>query len=496
MIPTHKEINNRLRAGAIVVLVEDPDEALALESAKVAAKQFQPVTVKSAADPDSIELLEKHKNEGVEGTLILCDFLRVHGNNAVAIRMIREVALQKRGEKKPFSRLILIEVPGVEVPPAIRGDIEYLIPAMPDVKELRVELDEFVKGQDIKLPGNGENRHAIASAVSGLSRHEAMRLFSRCWVDKQTLDAKWLRKEKATRVSERLGGALTFVDTSDLPEVGGMNVLRGWLEARQNAFGSEKAKEFGLPEPKGVILVGPPGTGKSLTPKIIAQRWGLPLLRLDAGKLFGSLVGQSEAQTRLAIEAAEACAPCILWIDEMEKGFGNNGGLDGGTSARVFGTFLTWLQEKSKPVFVVATANDVAGLPPELLRKGRFDEIFYVDLPNLSERNEIAKIHLERRKRSKVDSKRIATETDGFSGSEIEQAIIEGMFSAFNEERDVRVEDVLRAIKRTVPLSKTMAEKLKTLRSWAEGRAQFAGGHGETVEIGDEPKAQRSSVSK
>jgi hypothetical protein len=495
MIPTHKEINNRLRAGAIVVLVEDPDEALALESAKVAAKQFQPVTVRGAADADVVELLEKHKNPEVEGTLILCDFLRANGGNPIAVRMIREVALQKRADKKPFSRLILIEVPGTNVPESLRGDIEYLIPAMPDVKELRVELDEFVNGQDITLPGNGENRHAIASSVAGLSRHEAMRLFSRCWVDKQALDSVWLRKEKATRVSERLGGALTFVDTGDLPTVGGMSTLRGWLSQRRNAFGSERAKEFGLPEPKGVILVGPPGTGKSLTPKSIGQEWGLPLLRLDAGKLFGSLVGQSEAQTRLAIEAAEACAPCILWIDEMEKGFGNNGGLDGGTSARVFGTFLTWLQEKVKPVFVVATCNDVAGLPPELLRKGRFDEIFYVDLPSLSERNEIAKIHLERRKRSKVNSNLIATATEGFSGSEIEQAIIEGMFAAFSKERDVTASDILQAIKRTVPLSKTMAEKLKVLRSWADGRAQFAS-RTESQEIGDEPKARRSGVSQ
>lgn len=484
----HREINNRLRAGAIVVLVEDPDEALALESAKVAAKQFLPITVKSAADQDSLDTLEKHK--AGDGTLILCDFLRAFGNNPVAVRMIREVALQQRTDKKPFSRLILIEVPGVEVPPALRGDIEYLIPSMPDVKALRSELDDFLKLQDIKLPGNGETRHAIAAAVAGLSRHEAMRLFSRCWVDKQNLDTVWLRTEKATRVSERLGGALTFVDTNT-PDIGGMSSLKSWLDSRQGAFGSEKAKEFGLPEPKGVLFLGPPGTGKSLTAKTTARRWGVPLLRLDAGKLFGSLVGQSESQTRQAIEAAEACAPCVLWIDEIEKGL-SQGGLDGGTSQRVFGTMLTWLQEKTKPVFVVATANDVSGLPPELLRKGRFDEIFFVDLPSLNERFEIVKIHLAQRNRNGIDAKQIATATEGFSGAEIEQAIIEGMFTAFSKERDVKLSDILDAIKGTVPLSKTMEAKIKALKSWADGRAKMASAP-VSVEVGTEPSSRRGA---
>ena len=486
----HKEINNRLRAGALVVLVEDTDEALALESAKVAARQFLPIQVASYTDKDVQEILAKHKTG--EGTLILCDFLRAYGSNPVAVRMIREIALQQpRADKKPMSRLILVEVPGVEVPASLRGDIEYLIPKMPDVKALRAELDDFVRLQDIKLPGNGENRHAIASSVSGLSRHEAMRLFSRCWVDKQALDTVWLRKEKATRVSERLGGALTFVET-DTPGVGGLGYLKSWLGARKDAFGSEKAKEFGLPEPKGVILLGSPGTGKSLTAKTVAREWGVPLLRLDAGKLFGSLVGQSESQTRQAIEAAEACSPCVLWIDEIEKGL-SSGGLDGGTSQRVFGTMLTWLQEKEKPVFVVATANAVEGLPPELLRKGRFDEIFFVDLPTLNERLEITQIHLKRRNRLKIDPKQIAAATEGFSGAEIEQAIIEGMFTAFDQQRDVTVGDILAAVRGTTPLSKTMEVKIEALRTWAKGRAKLASAPAQ-VAISDTVQTRRSGI--
>lgn len=486
----HKEINNRLRAGALVVLVEDTDEALALESAKVAAKQFVPIQVKSAADNDVMDVLAAHK--GADGTLILLDFIRAYGNNPVAARMIREVALQQRTDKKPFSRLILVEVPGVEVPASLRGDIEYLIPKMPDVKALRSELDDFIKQQDIKLPGNGENRHAIASSVSGLSRHEAMRLFARSWVDNQELDPKWLRAEKAARVSERLGGALTFLNVESSPEVGGLETLKGWLAARKNAFSSEKAKAFGLPEPKGLLLLGIPGTGKSLTAKTVARSWGLPLLRLDVGKVFGSLVGQSEAQIRQAIEAAEACSPCVLWLDELEKAM-SSGGLDGGTSQRVFATMLTWLQEKDKPVFVVATANDVSSLPPELLRKGRFDEIFFVDLPSLKERTEIARIHLARRGR-KINAAQVAQVTEGFSGAEIEQAIIEAMFVAFADERDVTLEDVVAAAKGTVPLSKTMEKKIGALRDWANGRAKFAS-KPEQEQIGSAPQTRRSGVS-
>ena len=469
----NKDILNRLRAGALVILVEEPDELLAVESAKIAAKQFQPVTVTSAAAPDVMDVLEKHKTAD-GGTLIVCDFLRAYGQNPIAARTIREIALQRR-ETGAFSRLILIETPGVDVPASLRSDVEYLFPKMPSVKELKQELEDFLKTHDVKLEDrNGEVKHAIASAVAGLARHEAARLFCRCWVEKAVLDPVWLRSEKAARVAERLGGALTFVET-DVPNVGGLGGLKNWLKARKEAFGSEKAKQYGLPEPRGILLLGIPGTGKSLTAKTVARDWGLPLLRLDAGKLFGSLVGQSEAQTRQAVQAAEACAPCILWIDEIEKGMAQ-GGLDGGTSQRVFGTMLTWLQEKDKPVFVVATANRIASLPPELLRKGRFDEIFFVDLPTLEERADIARIHVLRHDRElkNLNPQEIAKNTSGFSGAEIEQAIIEGMFNAFADEREVTLKDVLAAAHGTQPLSKTMNAEVEALRSWANGRAKSA----------------------
>ncbi len=482
----NKEILNRLRSGALVILVEESDEVLAVESAKIAAQVFQPVTFASAADPDVMDKIAAHKSGN--GTLIVSDFLRSYGNNPVATRLVREVALQtarskevtdENGKKKtvrlPSSRLILVEVPGVDVPTALRSDIEYLVPKIPSVDELRAELKDFVNQHDAKIGGGKEAEHSIAAAVAGLPRHEAARLFARCWIEKQALDPVWLRKEKAERVAERLGGALTFVDT-DAPSVGGLGGLKTWLGARKKAFGTEDAKKFGLPEPKGVLILGIPGTGKSLTAKTMAREWGLPLLKLDAGKLFGSLVGQSESQTRQAIEAAEACAPCILWIDEIEKGLGGGGGLDGGTSQRVFGSLLTWLQDKEAPVFVVATANAIDGLPPELLRKGRFDEIFFVDLPTESERMDIARIHVERHGRKCKDLKpsEIAENTPGFSGAEIEQVILDGMFTAYDQNRDVTLTDILESAKNTVPLSKTMETKVAALREWVKGRAKLA----------------------
>lgn len=483
----NKEIGVRLRAGALVILVEEADELLALESAKIAAKQVQPIRVLTAAAQEVLDELDKHKSG--TGTLILCDFLRVYGNNPVAIRMLREIALQNRPGTEPYSRLILLETPGADIPASIKSDIEFITSKIPTPKELRAELDDFTKQHDIKLPGNGEVRYEIASAVAGLARHEAARLFARSLIERKGLDAIWLRKEKAARVAERLGGALTFVE-ADTPDVGGLDGLKGWLKQRKNGFVSEKAQKYGLPEPKGVLLLGIPGTGKSLTAKTVAKGWGVPLLRLDLGKVFGSLVGQSESQMRQAIEAAEACSPCILWIDELEKGLsGSRGGGDSGTSQRVFGTLLTWLQEKEKPVFIVATANDVSSLPPELLRKGRFDEIFFIDLPTKDEREEIIKIHLTRHNRtpSKFSCSKIAEMAKEFSGAELEQAIIEGMFQAFSQDREVNTNDILEAIHQTTPLSKTMDSQVKALRSWAEGRARPAATR-EKVVITEGPK--------
>ena len=472
-----KKVLDRLRAGALVTLVEEADELLAVAACEMAAKALPPgkCLVLSVLDPEFMEKFSSHKTDGA-GVVIVADLMRVMGNNPMAMRMVREFALQTKAP--PYPRLILVETPGVDIPPALKGDIEYVIPKLPDVEELKQELDVFIKDQNVVLEGNGENKHAIAQSMTGLPRHTAAKMLARCWVELKKLDPAWLRKAKAERVTATLGGALSFVDV-DSPDVGGQENLLNWVDTRSKSFASEKAKKYGLPEIKGLLITGIPGTGKSLDVKHIAKKLGLPLLRLDVGKLFGSLVGQSESQVRQAIEAAEACAPCVLWIDEIEKGLSGmkGGGGDGGTTQRVFGTILTWLQEKTKPVFVVATANRVADLPPELLRKGRFDEIFFVDLPNEKEKEDIARIHVLRRGRDikVLVPKEVAAFCPGFSGAEIEQAIIDGMFTAYAENREVSLKDIQDAAAATMPLSKTMSEDITKLRGWAKGRARMAG---------------------
>jgi len=258
--------------------------------------------------------------------------------------------------------------------------------------------------------------------------------------------------------------------------VGGLEVLKGWLDKRSHAF-SEEAKNYGLPSPRGLALIGIPGTGKSLSAKLIARQWRMPLLRLDIGAVFGSLVGESEEKIRKALKLAELVAPCVLWIDELEKSL-SSGDSDGGTSKRVLGTFLTWMQEKRSPIFVVATANDVSALPPELLRRGRFDEIFFLDLPTSVERGEIVKVHLGKRRRQVRDFEldRIVAASEGYVGAEIEQAVIDALYSAFDDgRREVNTDDVINALVHLVPLSKSQWERIKELRGWlADGRARSA----------------------
>jgi SpoVK/Ycf46/Vps4 family AAA+-type ATPase len=274
-------------------------------------------------------------------------------------------------------------------------------------------------------------------------------------------------------------GILELVETQEsLDSIGGLDVLKDWLIKRKNAF-SQRAIEYGLPSPKGLLIIGIPGTGKSLTAKATAKVFGVPLLKLDAGKIFAGLVGQSESNLRSVIQTAEAIAPCCLWIDEIEKGFSgtkSSNSTDGGTSSRVFGSFISWMQEKKSPVFVVATANDVSQLPPEMLRKGRFDELMFVDLPNQIEREAIWEIQIAKYRRDpkQFDTVQLARATDGLTGSEIENVFIDAMFKAFElckEPTDLTIAQVLIEF---VPLSKLMAEQISGLRNWVKGRARLA----------------------
>lgn len=272
---------------------------------------------------------------------------------------------------------------------------------------------------------------------------------------------------------------LDFYPASErISDIGGLDNLKEWLLRRGGAF-SERAQQYGLPHPRGLLLVGIQGTGKSLTAKAIAHHWHLPLLRLDVGRLFAGLVGESESRTRQMIQVAEALAPCVLWIDEIDKAFsGLDGRGDSGTANRVFGTFITWLAEKTSPVFVVATANNVQSLPAELIRKGRFDEIFFVGLPNQTERQAIFEVHLSRLRPQSLknyDLERLAYETPDFSGAEIEQTLVEAMHLGFSHDRDFTTEDILEAASQVVPLAKTAQDQIEQLQSWAAaGRARPA----------------------
>ena len=321
---------------------------------------------------------------------------------------------------------------------------------------------------------NGQ-REAVLNAARGLTCTEAENVFAKSLVMTHQLDVDVIiaEKEQLIRRSRTLE---YFNSVKDFSNVGGMNLLKQWLRQRSRAF-SEKARLFGLPEPKGLLLLGVHGAGKSLLAKAVASQWHLPLLRLDLGRVFSELVGSSESNIRSALNMAESVAPCVLWIDEIEKGLGgvaSSHQSDAGTTARIFASILTWMQEKTSPVFVIATANDISKLPPEMLRKGRFDEIFFVDLPQAQERREIFAIHLAQRGRDPLafNLKQLAMAAEGFSGAEIEQVVISGLYNAFEEDRNLNTRDLLQNIQSTVPLSQTMEKEISQLRRWGRTHAR------------------------
>jgi SpoVK/Ycf46/Vps4 family AAA+-type ATPase len=298
-----------------------------------------------------------------------------------------------------------------------------------------------------------------------------------------TFDLETILEEKKQII--RKSGLLEYYEhREEFSDVGGMEILKDWLVKRRNAF-SSRARDFGLPLPKGILLIGVPGTGKSLTAKAVGALWQMPLLRLDVGKIFGGLVGSSEENIRSVIKTSEAIAPAVLWIDELEKGFSgtaSSGQTDGGTTSRVFASFITWLQEKTTPVFVIATANNVLQLPPELLRKGRFDEIFFCDLPDREDRQQIIDIHVRKKKRDpgQFDMDKLLEATVDFSGAELEQAVVAALYDAFDTGNDLTTEGLLHTLKEMVPLAITMREQIESMREWARTRARMASARNRT----------------
>jgi hypothetical protein len=411
--------------------------------------------------------------------VVLKDFHPFLADPAV-VRALRELA---HALKSTFSTVVLLS-PTLVIPPEIEKEVSVLDVPLPGYRDLLQLLKEIVgvvrQGNRAKVELTREDADQLIKAAQGLTLAEAENAFAKAIA----YDGR-LSKEDVPRVLEekrqviRKSGLLEYYPTEEqLGNVGGLDLLKTWLVRRGAAF-SEAARRFGLPEPKGLLLLGVQGCGKSLTAKAVAAQWRLPLLRLDMGRIFSGLVGSSEENLRRAIGVADSVAPVVLWIDEIEKGFAgvqSSGQVDGGVTARVMGTLLTWLQEKTSPVFVVATANRIEQLPPELLRKGRFDEIFFIDLPALPERREIFRIHVSKRGRdpARYDLDGLSRRAEGFSGAEIEQAVISALYDAFAEGKELEERHLEAAVSDSLPLSTTMREEIDRLRDWARSRTRAA----------------------
>jgi ATP-dependent 26S proteasome regulatory subunit len=400
--------------------------------------------------------------------------------NLTVIRRLRDVAFHLRDTYKS----LVIVAPMLRISQELAKDVtvvEFGLPKMEDFDQLLDRIIEDVKDTPhVQINLDADARERLLHAAGGLTLKEAENVFAKTLVLNGKLDAddvSVIFSEKQQIIKK--SGLLEYFEASEtFREVAGLDNLKQWLVKRRIAF-TDRAVRFGLSAPRGVMLLGVQGCGKSLCAKAVASLWNLPLLRFDVGQMFSSLVGSSEENVRRAIQTAESVSPAILWVDEIDKalaGSAASAGSDGGTSSRVFGTLLTWLSDKTSPVFVICTANDISHLPPELLRKGRLDEIFFVDLPTEAERLDILRIHLKKRSRDpdRFDLVALARATDGFSGAEIEEAIISSLFDAFSQQQELSDEFIRRNVAETVPLSKTMNEEMSRLRSWASGRARPA----------------------
>lgn len=398
------------------------------------------------------------------------------------MRALRNLARSLPSSAATEARSIVVLSPTADIPPELSDHAIAVKWPLPDRAEIATILDQSIES----LPGavsDGERDAAIEAAV-GLTAEAAASCYAKSLVtQKRRIVPAVISAEKRRVINQSKGIEWFEPDPRGLDAIGGLDNLKPWLLARKGAF-TQEARDFGLPVPKGMMLIGVPGCGKSLSAKATATAFECPLLRADFGSAQSKWVGESQANIRGVFAVAEAVGKCVLWIDEIEKALAGatSGAADGGVAADALGTFLQWMQEKTGPVFVIATANDVTKLPPELLRKGRWDELFFVDLPTASERREIATVVLKKYKRdaSAIALDEVVAATDGFTGAEIDALAPEALFTAFADgKRDIRTSDLLAAARATVPLSKTAADKIAALREWAKGRARPAS-RGET----------------
>ncbi len=484
------QLERLIKAGYSCISIVTHEEAYALETVRVAALNLNralwtwsmgtgvrdgllsnsfPVAETEMAGPGLRNLIETEPGA-------ICVALDIGEHlKGLALRMLRDLI---EHVEKVGSVLVLIDssdkLPDVIKNYARRLDLSF--PSEEELKDLvRRTLRRYHQERPIEVAVTRKGLETIVRNLRGLTRRQAERVVLDTVTEDRRFDDEDINVVIASkRQMIQRGELLQYVQTpQNLKGIGGMRRLKRWLRTRSNAFGAD-AEAFGLRTPRGVLMLGVQGAGKSLCAKAIATAWGQPLLRLDPGTLYNSFIGESEANLRRALRQTAAMSPVILWIDEIEKGFASaaSQSTDGGLSKRLFGTLLTWMQEHEEPVFVIATANDIEALPPELLRKGRFDEIFFVDLPNASVRKQIFSIHLKKRNRDpkQFDLAQLAEISDGYSGSEIEEAVMAALHEAYADKTDLDTDRLVAAVRVSPPLSVTMAEKVQALRQWAQGR--------------------------
>jgi SpoVK/Ycf46/Vps4 family AAA+-type ATPase len=438
-------------------------------------------TIEAIDDP--LAILESVQTMPENSLLLLRDFHLYLSTDFPAyahlVRRFKDACIQAKA--RGITMLIL--APEIKIPLDLTKLITPIEFSLPDRDALTIVLRSIADSADLALP---DDLDTILDGASGLTTTEAEDAFALSIVESGTICPNIIAREKSTSVKKN--GLLKLIDTSDpetaksMDDIGGLDILKAWMLKRRLAM-SKEARTYGIPMPKGVLIVGIPGCGKSLTAKAAALGLGFPLLQLDCGNIFASHVGESEQNLRSIIQTAESIAPCVLWLDEIEKGMSNSGGdTDGGTSARVFGSFLQWMNDKTKPVFVVATANDISKLKPEFLRKGRFDEIFFVDLPNAKEREEIWRVQISRprgperiaRNPENFDIPRLVAISEDCTGSEIENLFVDALYAGLERGEEPTTDDIVEAVKNFVPLAKTKETQMKQLREWASGKTRPA----------------------
>jgi SpoVK/Ycf46/Vps4 family AAA+-type ATPase len=413
----------------------------------------------------------------LEAAFVLKDFHR-HVDDPVVVRRLRDVG-QKFSSNR---RTVIITAPSITIPPELGSLVEFLELPLPDRQRLRQIIDEMMvrmgKTRTLRRTLNSAGLDAMANNLRGLTEEEAERAASQAIVTRYGVTTETVTDVlQAKKDLLRHSGTLEFVDTSEnLASVGGLDNLKRWLAQRRGTW-DDSAREFGLEPPRGVIILGVQGCGKSMCARAIAGEWNLPLVKFDTAAVFDKYIGETEKRIQKVFRVAEGLAPCVFWIDELEKIFAGSGpdsaSVDAGVSSRILAAFLSWMQDRRAPVFVAATCNNVSALPPELIRKGRFDELFFVDLPNQAERKQIFAIHLARRKRNpaEFDLDRMAAAARGYSGAEIDAAVQSALYAAFSSKLPLSTQRLIEAVKTTVPLSTTRSEEVQSLRAWAAQRA-------------------------